>query len=191
MTFGERTPRVVPPRAGQVGLRWLLTRLRHEAEPEGGGATSLGEALRRAARLARRRGVVVVVSDFRGPRDWRRPLLALAGTHTVLAVEIRDPREQELPNVGEFHVVDPETNRQLRVDTGNRTLRERFAAAAAAERAEVARELRTAGVHHVVLSTSGDWLRRLGGYLRMERLRRSPIGALGGATVGRVEGRGA
>jgi uncharacterized protein (DUF58 family) len=177
MTFGERTTRVVPPRPGQVGLRWLLARLRHEPAAEGGGATSLGDALRRAARLARRRGVVVVVSDFRGPRDWRRPLLALAGNHTVLAIEIRDPREQELPNVGEFDVIDPETNRQLRVDTGNRKLRERFAAAAAAERVEVARELRTAGVHHVVLSTSGDWLRRLGGYLRVQRLRRSPLGA--------------
>jgi uncharacterized protein (DUF58 family) len=86
-------------------------------------------------------------------------------------VEIRDPREQELPDIGEVAFVDPETGRQLRVDTSNRKLRERFAAAAAAERAEVARALRSTGAHHVVLSTSGDWLRVLAGALRSLRLK--------------------
>ena len=49
----------------------------------------------------------IVVSDFRGPLDWRAPLLRLAGRHTVLAVEVRDPREQELADVGELRLVDP------------------------------------------------------------------------------------
>ncbi|MGH2371109.1 MAG: DUF58 domain-containing protein, partial [Chloroflexota bacterium] len=126
-----------------------------------------GEALRRTGRLARQRGVVVVVSDFRGPRDWRRPLLHLAGRHDVLAVEVRDPREQALPDVGDLWLIDPETQRQLRVDTGNGKLRERFAAAAAAERDDLAAELRAARARHVVLSTSGDWLRRLATCLRL------------------------
>ena len=84
---------------------------------EGGGATSLGAALGLVSRLARQRSLVAIVSDFRGPRDWRPPLLQLAGGHDVLAVEIRDPREETLPNVGELRLVDPETGRQLRVDT--------------------------------------------------------------------------
>ena len=81
----------------------------------------------------------MIVSDFRGPRDWRKPLLQLAGRHEVVAVEIRDPREQELPNAGELWLVDPETGRQLRVDTRSEKLRARFAGAAAAERREVRR----------------------------------------------------
>ena len=89
----------------------------------------------------------------------------------MLAVEIRDPREQALPNVGELRLVDPETGRQLRVDTSNAKLRERFAAAAAAERQEVAQELTSLGVGHVVLSTEGDWLRPLA--LHLPRRRRS------------------
>ena len=88
----------------------------------------------RVGGLARQRSFVVVVSDFRGPHDWRRPLLELAGRHHVLALEIRDPREQELPNMGELWLVDPETGRQLRVDTRSARLRARFAAAAADER---------------------------------------------------------
>ncbi len=112
---------------------------------------------------------MVVVSDFRGERDWRGPLLELAGRHDVIAVEVRDPREQQLSNVGLLWLVDPETGRQLRVDTRSRRLRERFAAAAAAERAQVSRALVAVGVRHVVLSTSGDWLRVLVAFLRRSR----------------------
>ena len=133
---GTTTPRTLPPRQGRFGLLGLLSALRDSAADGNAGASSLGDALHRTAALARQRSAVIVVSDFRGPLDWRRPLLELAGRHDVVAVEIRDPREQELPNAGVLWLVDPETGRQLRADTGNERLRARFAAAAAAERAE-------------------------------------------------------
>ena len=130
---------------------------------------SLADALVRTGALARQRSLVVVVSDFRGDREWRRPLLQLAGHHDVVAVEIRDPREQELSDVGLLWLVDPETGRQLRVDTRSRRLRERFAVAAAAERSQVTRTFSSIAVRHVVLSTSGDWLRPLVTFLRRSR----------------------
>ena len=108
--------------------------------------TSLGDAFTRVSRVARQRALVLVVSDFRGPRDWRSPLVRLTARHEVVAVEIRDRREQELPDVGHLWLVDPETGRRLRVDTGRRKLRERFATAAEAERASLASELRSLGV---------------------------------------------
>jgi uncharacterized protein (DUF58 family) len=168
VTFGDRGPRSVPPRQGRLGLIGLLDALRKERVDgeERVGATSLGEALRRTGSMARQRAVVVVVSDFRGPVDWRRPLLELAGRHEVVAIEIRDPREQELPNAGVLWLVDPETGRQVRADTRNERLRARFAAAAAEERAQLARTLASAGSRHVVLTTSGDWLRSLAVFLR-------------------------
>ncbi len=168
VTFGDSAPRTVPPRQGRVGLVGLLAALRRE--PEGGaGTTSLGEGIARAGSVTRQRSLVVVVSDFRGPQDWRRPLLELASRHDVVAVEIRDPREQELSNAGLLWLVDPETGRQLRVDTRSRRLRERFAVAARAERAQVARNFTSVGVRHVVLTTSGDWLRPLVVFLRRSR----------------------
>jgi uncharacterized protein (DUF58 family) len=169
VTFGDANPRGFPARQGRMGLVGLLTALRDELPPERLGATSLGEALARTGALARQHSLVVVVSDFRGPRDWRPPLLELAGRHDVLALEIRDPREQELPNVGALWLVDPETGRLLRVDTRSRRLRERFAAAAGEERSDLARELASLGVRHHVLSTSGDWLRSLAGFLKRRR----------------------
>jgi uncharacterized protein (DUF58 family) len=166
VTFGDANPRSIPPRQGRVGLMGMLSSLRREPQVEGGGATSLGAALSHTGRLARSRSVVMVVSDFRGPRDWRAPLLGLAGRHDAIAIEIRDQREQELPNVGELWLVDPETGKHLRVNTAIGKLRERFKAAAEADRAEVATELRKAGCDHVVLWTGGDWLTTLAGFLR-------------------------
>jgi uncharacterized protein (DUF58 family) len=168
-TFGDGRPRALPPRQGRVGLIGLLAALRQEPEGTGVDETSLGAAITRAGGLARQKSLVVVVSDFRGPRDWRRPLLELAGRHDVVAVEIRDPREQELSDVGLLWLVDPETGRQLRVDTRSRRLRERFAVAAAAERAQVARDFTSVGARHLVLTTSGDWLRTLVVFLRRRR----------------------
>lgn len=155
------------------------------------GATSLGDALRHAARYARRPGLVVVVSDFRGPRDWRQPLLRLAARHDVLAVEVRDPREGALPDVGDVWLTDPETGLQLRVDTSDRRLRERFAAAATAERAETAALLRRASARHVVLSTAGDWLRPLAAFFQAphHRLRRAARGSGGTALPSNRAGR--
>jgi uncharacterized protein (DUF58 family) len=169
VTFGDEQSRSLPPKQGRMGLVGLLAGLRSESDGSRAGATSLREALDRTAALARQRAAVVVVSDFRGPLDWRGSLLDLAARHDVVAVEIRDPREQELPNAGALWLVDPETGRQLRVDTRSPRLRERFAAAAANERDEVARILARAGARHVVLTTSGDWLRSLAVFLRRGR----------------------
>jgi uncharacterized protein (DUF58 family) len=169
-TFGGAEPIAYPPRQGRGGLVGLLTALRdergHEAPTQ---ALSLGEAIARTGALARQRSLIALVSDFRGPRDWRRPLLELAGRHDVVAVEIRDPREQQLSNVGLLWLVDPETGRQLRVDTRSRRLRERFAAAAEAEREQVRQLFTSVGARHVVLSTEGDWLRKLVVFLRRSR----------------------
>ena len=169
VTFGDAQPRSFPPRQGRAGLIGLLSALRDEPASSRVGETSLGEAATRTAALARQPSLVAIVSDFRGPLDWRKPLLELAGCHDVVAVEIRDQREQELPNAGELWLVDPETGRQLRVDTRSPKLRARFAHAAAEERGRLAGMLASLGVRHLVLSTSGDWLRPLADHLRRRR----------------------
>ena len=165
ITFGDAKPVTIPSRQGRAGLLGMLATVRREPQLEGGGATSLGEALARTGRLASSRSLVFVVSDFRGPRDWISPLRSLSGRHGVLALEVVDPREQSLPDVGELVLADPETGRQLRVDTRSARLRERFEEEAAAERADLARELRRSGADHVVLSTEGEWLRPLARFL--------------------------
>jgi uncharacterized protein (DUF58 family) len=171
VALGGGEPRILRPRQGRLGLLALLAELRAEPEPDYSGATSLGTAVTRTAALARNRGLIVVVSDFRGEPDWEGPLRSMRAKHGVLAVEIRDPREMELPAVGDLWMTDPETGRQLHVNTNKRRVRKRFAQAAREERAEVAAALRRIGADHLVLSTEGDWLRTLAGHLRRSELR--------------------
>jgi uncharacterized protein (DUF58 family) len=163
VTFGpDADSRWRRPRQGRRGLLLTLAALRQE--PAGNG--TLGQALALLDGLAIQRSLVVIVSDFRGRQDWHAPLLRVAGRHPTVAIEIRDPREQELADVGDLRLVDPETGRQLRVDTSDAQLRARFAAAAQQERAGLVRMLASAGVRHTALSTEGDWLRQLAAFLK-------------------------
>jgi uncharacterized protein (DUF58 family) len=161
VAYGAGEPRLLRPRRGRRGLLLALGAIRDT--PAGGG--SLADAMNLVGGLAVERSLVVVVSDFRGPIDWRRGFLRVAARHATLAVEIRDPREQELANVGELHLVDPETGRHVLVNTDDPVLRELFAEAAEEERREVASLLSTAGVPHVALSTEGGWLPPLASFL--------------------------
>lgn len=185
LTFGHGQPTGRPPRQGRQGLLAVMAALRDadatgapvaQASPGRGVAaaagTALGPALSTLARLARTRSLVVIVTDLRGERDWYQPLLRLCSRHEVVVTEIRDRREQELPDMGELELVDPETGRSLRVDTSSRRLRERFSAVAAADRAEVATLIARTGAEHAVLSTQGDWLQPLAVFLSLrERIR--------------------
>jgi uncharacterized protein (DUF58 family) len=162
LTFGGPEARLLPPRGGRGARVGLRRALGEGVAPDGTTGEPLAVALVRAGRLARPRSLVVVVSDFAGPLDWARPLAALAARHTVMAVEVYDPRERELPAVGRLALVDPETGEHVEVDTTDRRLRERFAHAAREERAAVAAALRRAGAEHVALSTAGAWARELG-----------------------------
>jgi uncharacterized protein (DUF58 family) len=168
VSFGGGTEAPLPPRQGRAGLVGMLFALGEEGTGPG-SAPELSPALELVTAVARQRALIAVVSDFRGSREWRRPLVDLAARHDVLAVEIRDPREEQLVDVGEVWFADPETGRRLRVDTGDSALRSRFAEAARKERADVASDLAAAQASHVVLSTSGDWLRALASHLGRRR----------------------
>jgi uncharacterized protein (DUF58 family) len=109
-------------------------------------------------RMARRRGMVVVVSDFLGPENWVRQLRTLGHRHELVAVEVIDPREIDLPNVGLISVVDPETGKRRLIDTRNARTRDRYHEAAAARRAGVAAQLSRCGADHLTLRTDRDWV---------------------------------
>jgi uncharacterized protein (DUF58 family) len=167
LTFGAGPLRLIPPRGSRPALIGVRRALADGVAPDGrDDPHALSHALGRIGRIAGQPGFVVVVSDFRGQRDWARAMGALRMRHSVVAVEVRDPREGTLPAVGRLALIDPETGQRVEIDSNNRRLRERFAAAERRDRAEIAGELRRLQVDHAVLSTDGDWLFELGRTLR-------------------------
>ncbi len=147
----------IPARGGRPYLQHLLRELAMTPRAEPGQRADLATALEQLRRPPRRRGLAVLISDFIGPATWERPLRALSGRHDLLAVEIVDPRDIELPAVGLVTLMDPETGRTKEVST-TRALRAAFADAAAQHRAQVAVALRRAGAAHLVLRTDRDWV---------------------------------
>ncbi|MFP5346231.1 MAG: DUF58 domain-containing protein [Actinomycetes bacterium] len=148
-----------PARSGRTALYSLLRSLLEAPAADAPPVpVDLATAISALAAGQPRRGLRVVVSDFLEPPAWERPMRMLAARHQVLAVEVRDPRERELPDVGVVELVDPETGDLLEVDTTDVATRQAFSAAAEEQAAGVAAALRRAGSAHLVLSTDSDWV---------------------------------
>jgi uncharacterized protein (DUF58 family) len=155
---GADANQVVPARGGRQHLMSTLHRLVTQPRADH-GAVDLGAALTQLSVTARRRGLVAVVSDFLGePDTWARPLRRITARHETIAVEVIDPRELSLPDVGLLRVVDPATGRTREVSTASKKLRDRYAAAAADQRLAIADTIRAAGADHLILRTDRDWL---------------------------------
>lgn len=154
--------RSIPARGGLAHVRWLVRRIAETPRAAEGTRGDLAAAVEELHRPPRRRGLAVVISDFLGPREgpafgWERGLRALSARHELLAVEVLDPRDEELPELGAVVLADPETGRQREVVT-TPLLRKEFAAAAAEHREQVAAALRRCGAAHLVLRTDSDWV---------------------------------
>ena len=150
---GRRLP-VILPRAGRVQALRILQVLNRTAIGEG-GLTDLGAAVRHAGRMLRRRRLVFVISDFLTQPGWDGPLRDLGQRHDVIAVWIRDPAEEELPDVGVIPIRDPETGQQTWVDTSDRRVRTAYRDLVAAQQTRIRDALRRARVDTLELSTAG------------------------------------
>jgi uncharacterized protein (DUF58 family) len=154
-----------PPAVSSRG--WRRTRGAQRPERH---VTDLGAMLNRSAGMIRRRSLVVVISDFISEPGWEQALGRLGRRHEVVALQISDPREDELPDVGSIYVEDTETGEQIFVDTSDRGFRTRLKAAADERQAAIDEATRSAGVDLHQIRTDEDLVRSL---LRISALRRS------------------
>ncbi len=145
-----------PARGGRRHLQGVLMRMLESDRQH--GAADLHAGLRQADRVARRRGLVVVISDFLDRSDWHQPLAVLSRRHDVICIDIVDPRELELPAVGSLTLVDTETGVKRWVNTRSEPLRHRYRIAAHEQRLGIGQRIRAAGADHVALRTDRDWV---------------------------------
>ncbi|MCE7003351.1 DUF58 domain-containing protein [Kibdelosporangium philippinense] len=156
ISTGKDTVRV-PARGGLAYARGLIRKVAETPSAPEGTAGDLATLIEQLRRPPRRRGLAVVISDFLGDVDWQRALRGLSARHDLIAIEVLDPRDIDLPEVGTVVLSDPETGRQREVHA-TPLLRREFAAAAAQHRADVAAAIRRAGAGHLVLRTDSDWV---------------------------------
>ena len=178
LLYDNGAMRAVPPGAGRGHVLRIAAELdRVNAAPADGGAGNGGRRTRRrssrpadlyrrttnlaamldaAGRLARRRSLIVVVSDFIGAGDWERSLLRLGPRHEVVALHVVDKADEELPDAGLLVVEDTETGEQLVLDSGDPLLRASLRAAVTEREAALSAGMRRAGVAVHRVETTAD-----------------------------------
>ena len=167
MVLGSSIERL-PPRSGREQVLRLIDTLEHEPRQSRAPLTDLEPLLSSAEHAIRRRSMVFLVSDFIATPGWERPLTLLNRRHEVVAVQLIDPRETELPSAGPLLLEDSETGEQMLVDTGDRRFRQRFESAVRERQDRISAAFRTAGVDAHTLSTEDDLVRAI---VRMATLR--------------------
>jgi uncharacterized protein (DUF58 family) len=182
--FDTDVEQMIPPGHGRNQVLRILSRLmqgpteaasRERGSRRGAGlarTTDLAVVLRAALGIARRRSLVVLVSDFITEPGWERPLAMLARRHDVVAIQVLDRREFELPAAGMMYVEDAETGEQIFVDTNNPAFQQRLRAAADERQAALVAATRTAGTDLFTVTTDEDLVRALARISELRRRRR-------------------
>ncbi len=158
MLVGRGEPQIIPARSSRRHLLHILSVVADSPRGDGGGVTDLGAAVRQLGSITKRRGLVVVASDFRVSDGWLDTMRVLARKQEVLAVEVIDPLELELPNVGLLTIRDPATGTVREIPTHKKHVRDTYAAQATERRDRLSNDLRSAQIDHLILRTDTEWL---------------------------------
>ena len=172
VAFTDRVERFVPPRKGaRHVLRLIRDILFFQPEQRG---TCLRDALDFVNRILRRRSIIFLLSDF-VDRDFENALKRTARRHDLIAIQITDPREEELPPVGLLELEDAETGQRVLLDTSSRLVRAAYARGARERRDALRQAARSSGADLVEVSTDGSHLDALIRFFRIRerRLRRT------------------
>jgi len=168
--FTDRIERFVPPKKGRGHVMRVVTEILN-AQPEGEG-TDLRTALDLLGSLSKRRSVAFCISDFID-EGYERALRVASKRHDLIPVQVVDPREEELPDVGVALVEDLETGELVEVDTSDARVRDAFAHSVHTQRARREQLFRRLRVDHVTVKTDGDYARPIAELFRRRQRRMS------------------
>ncbi len=168
----DRVEKIVPPKKGPKHVMRVVREILG-AKPEHRG-TDLKIALETLYRVARRRSVAFVLSDFY-TSGYERALSLAAARHDVIPILLLDPRDEELADVGLTTFEDFETGESVLVDTSDRKVREHYRQAMLKLRTGQIRLFRKLGLDHCVVRTDQPYIRPIRDLFnrRAKRVRRS------------------
>ena len=172
LIFTDKPELIVPPRKGK---RHVLRMVRDLLvfTPEGRG-TSIESALDTINRVVKRRSITFLISDFLvEPERLRRPLAATNRRHDVIALDLHDPMEHQIPDVGLMVLEDAETGELEWVDTSNKAWREAFEARTLDLEQQKRRLLSSLAIDHIQISTDKDYVVELNEFFARRSRRRA------------------
>jgi uncharacterized protein (DUF58 family) len=171
--FTDRIEKFVPPKKGRGHVMRVVTEILN-ARPEGEG-TDLSVALDLLGHVARRRSVAFVVSDFIAD-DYERALRVASARHDLIPIQVIDPREEELPNVGIALFEDLETGELIEIDTSDPVVRKLYRKRAARQRQQREELFRKLSIDAIAVQTDRDYVRPLNDLFRRRQRRMKGYG---------------
>ena len=158
MLFSDRVEKYIPPKKGRAHMLRIIRELL-SFEPAGSG-TSLSEPLRYLTNVLRKRCTAFVLSDFMAP-PFTEALRIASGKHDVVALRISDRREKELPDIGFMKVTDPESGKELWIDTSSSAIRRDYAEHWRKHDQAVTAAFVSSGVDVASINTGEDYIKPL------------------------------
>lgn len=167
----DQVEQYLPARKGSAhALRALRDILNMEPKSRG---TNLAPALDLALKRIAHRALVVVVSDFLTTNPaWEYSIRAVAAKHDVLAAQVSDPREWELPDAGRVCVEDPESGEQFILNTSHPAVRRKYAERMAERQEALSRVFKKNAIERLSVRTDEDYVPALKAYFKTRRRRK-------------------
>lgn len=169
LLFTDSIEKYVPPKKGKTHVLRILREL-ISFQPERAG-TNIGEALSYFSRIGLRRSIAFLISDF-WDQGYEDDLRLISKKHDLIALTLRDPREEEIPPVGLLKLQDAETGGEYWVDTYDSSVRKQVRDGVAAKRRELKSLLASCDVDQVELRVDQDYIRPLTRFFRMRARRK-------------------
>jgi uncharacterized protein (DUF58 family) len=158
LIFSDRIEKFVPPRKGRRHvLRVLRELLYHQPE---GRRTDIAGALEYLTRVLKRRSVVFLVSDFLG-EGYRKAMSVTGRRHDLVAIQMEDRREEDLPRLGLMEFQDAETGEHFVVNTSDRRFQEAYGAQASARQEGLEDTFRRTRVDRIRIQTGEPYVQPL------------------------------
>lgn len=162
--FSDRVEKFITPKKGRKHILFLIRELL-DFQPEHTG-TDIAAAVRYFSDALKRRCTMFLISDFIDESDYRRPLTVAVNRHDVMAIQVYDKRDSEMPNVGLMRIKDLETGATRWIDTGSSATRKAYGKWWYARQQTMSEALRSNRVDYVSVATDEDYVRALMGLFK-------------------------
>jgi uncharacterized protein (DUF58 family) len=156
--FSDKIEKFIPPKKGRTHILRIIREC-IATEPKGRG-TDLAAALEYFAHTQRHKCVCFVVSDFMAG-TFEQALKITARRHDLIALNVFDRRERELPSIGVVQMADMETGEMIWVDTSDQATRTKFARTAGMHRHYLDDLFRKCGIDHAHITTGDNYIQKI------------------------------
>jgi uncharacterized protein (DUF58 family) len=166
--FSDKIEKFIAPRKGKKHVLRVIREILYY-EPED-SQTDLNVALEYLSKVIRRRSIVFIISDFM-TENYEKALQVANKKHDVIAIEIIDPREVELPNIGFIELEDAETGETVLLDTSDDTIRGGYFSQTSEDRAKREKFFKSIGIDNINILTDQSYIDPITKFFRMRARR--------------------